>query len=256
MALAADEATTARLLMAGPTVAPGTPLAVGVEIMPPPGWHTYWRNPGDSGLPTTVEWTLPRGWKATALEWPAPVAFQADGIVGFGYEGTVVLLAGIVPPPDAKPGRYDLRADATWLACKDGCYPGRATLTGSVSIGGANLKTPDAALLDTWRRRVPSRPLPGAKATATAGGWILSWSADREAGLPRFFPDEPAIVDHADQVGKASGDRAMLFLKRSDYLQGTPKRLRGVLVLGSSAVTPAFLVDLPIENASEPEVNQ
>lgn len=249
MVIAAEEATTARLLTAGPTLAPGTPLSVGIEIKPPAGWHTYWKNPGDSGLPTTVEWTLPPGWRATALEWPAPVAFEADGIVGFGYEGPVVLLAGIVPPPNAKPGRYDLRANVTWLACKDGCFPGKAALATTVSIGGANLRTPDAKTLDAWRSRVPTQSLKGAKALATGEGWILSWPADRAPALPRFFPDEPAIVDHADQVGKASGDRAMLFLKRSAYLQGAPERLRGVLVLGSEPNAPAFLVDAPIESA-------
>ncbi|MCW5940801.1 MAG: hypothetical protein KIS66_01125 [Fimbriimonadaceae bacterium] len=251
MALGADEATTARLLTAGPTLAPGTPLAVGVEIAPPNGWHTYWKNPGDSGLPTTVEWVLPKGWKATALEWPTPIAFEADGIVGFGYEGKVVLLASVVPPPNAKPGEYPLRAEVTWLACKDGCYPGKATLTAKASIGGANLQSPDAKILQTWRTRVPATPLPGARARANAEGWSLSWTGPAKDGPPRFFPDQPATVDHAALVGTSSGGQTTIFLKRSDYLQGSPKRLRGVLAFRDRA----FLVDVPIEQATKQEVN-
>ena len=83
-------------LVAGSTaIEPGKPLTVALRLKMAPGWHTYWRNPGDSGLPTQLSWKLPAGYTAGAIQWPAPERLPAGPLMNFGYEGEVLLLTDI-----------------------------------------------------------------------------------------------------------------------------------------------------------------
>jgi len=79
----------------------GKPVLVGLRLRMAPQWHTYWRNPGDSGLPTKVQWILPEGWKAGELQWPFPQPLPVGPLMNYGYEDEVVLLAQLVPPASA-----------------------------------------------------------------------------------------------------------------------------------------------------------
>src|SRR6266513_665480 len=83
---------------------PGTPALIGLKLRMEPHWHTYWKNPGDSGLPTRVRWRLPPGWKAGELQWPYPQPLPVGPLMNFGYEDEVVLLAEVTPPANAAPG--------------------------------------------------------------------------------------------------------------------------------------------------------
>ena len=108
----------------------GRSFTVGVLFTIKPGWHIYWSDPGDAGLPTTVEFTLPAGFVVGALQYPEPIEFVQPGdIVGYGYAGTVMLSAQITPPDDLPTNsRVELRARAAWLACDGRCIPGGADL--------------------------------------------------------------------------------------------------------------------------------
>lgn len=109
----------------------GTPFTVGLRLTMEPGWHTYWRDPGESGLATSIRWALPDGWEASEIAWPKPTRIEQSGIVSYGYEGETLLLITITPtkkwPPDVE--NFTLRARVDWLECKEICLPGRADLS-------------------------------------------------------------------------------------------------------------------------------
>jgi len=97
---------------------PGQPMTVALRLKMADGWHTYWQNPGDSGLPTTLAWALPAGVAAGPILWPAPHALPAGPLVNYGYEGEVLLLTEIKVAQDARPGdTLTLGAKAEWLVC-------------------------------------------------------------------------------------------------------------------------------------------
>jgi thiol:disulfide interchange protein/DsbC/DsbD-like thiol-disulfide interchange protein len=109
-------------------VQPGTPFWVGVQLRHDPHWHTYWRNPGDSGLETTLNWTLPEGFEAGAIVWPYPERIVMEPLVTFGYERDIVLMTQITPPAGLTADEVTLAVDASWLECKEECLPGFASL--------------------------------------------------------------------------------------------------------------------------------
>lgn len=98
-------------------------------------WHTYWKNPGDSGEPTTIDWELPEGFTAGDIVWPAPKRVPLADLVNFGYEGDLFLLVPITAPDGLAPGdAVTLAANARWLVCKDICIPETATLSLTLDV--------------------------------------------------------------------------------------------------------------------------
>ncbi len=96
----------ARLVAEDKAIAPGGTITVALEEKIAPGWHTYWKNPGDAGAPTDIQWTLPPGWKAGGVQWPRPGACRSVGpLMDYGYEGTPWLLTTLTAPGDAKSSR-------------------------------------------------------------------------------------------------------------------------------------------------------
>src|SRR5213083_1373041 len=89
-----------------------------VHLKMAPGWHTYWQNGGDSGAPTTIDWTLPKGVTAGAIQWPVPEKYVMEGETTFVYHDDVVLLVSITLAKDAPAGKLDLAAKVVWLECE------------------------------------------------------------------------------------------------------------------------------------------
>ena len=126
----------ARLIAEHQMLAPGSTITVAFEQDIRPGWHTYWLNPGEAGLSTTLDWTLPANWKAGAIQWPYPKRLSVGPLMNYGYEGKVWLLSDITVPSDAKPGdKVTLLAATSWLVCKEVCIPEDTKLTLPVTIG-------------------------------------------------------------------------------------------------------------------------
>jgi DsbC/DsbD-like thiol-disulfide interchange protein len=138
-------------------VKPGATFNVGVLLEIAPGWHVYWTNPGDSGLPTQVKFQFPEGFKVGDLRYPTPSRFSTpDGAASFGYSGSVLLTAPVEAPAELMKDQKELRlgASATWLVCKEVCLPGTAkpelTLPISNDAAPAN-----EALFKKWAEQVP-----------------------------------------------------------------------------------------------------
>lgn len=116
------------------------PFTLSVDLKMAPGWHTYYKEPGDAGMPTKIEWVLPAGFQASELIWPKPEKFNDSGIVTYGYQKHVRLSAKITPPSTLPNSQFlSFTAKVKWLACKDLCVPGKAELTISLPIKAKHL---------------------------------------------------------------------------------------------------------------------
>ena len=125
------------------TVEAGKPFGVILHLKMDPGWHTYWINPGDAGLATTIKWTLPQGFTAGPILWPTPEIHSLGTLVTYGYEGDVYLLTQITPPATGDlPEHLDVTAKAEWLVCQEECIPGKAELTVQLDSGMLNFRLP------------------------------------------------------------------------------------------------------------------
>ena len=137
-------------------VIPGKPFTAGLLLKMQPGWHTYSRDPGDSGLPTSIQWDLPPGFKAGEIQWPAPQKkVEADGSKTNVYEGEVLLAVKITPPARLAAESVTLRGKASWLACRESCVPGSADL--SLTLPVAKTAGPaHGELFQKYRALIPS----------------------------------------------------------------------------------------------------
>ena len=201
-AQAQTEQVTARLLAATTSVQPGQALLVGVQQKIIEHWHTYWINPGDSGLATTIAWTLPPGAAAGPIQWPVPTRFDVGPIANYGYANEVTLLSSLKVPPGLRDGDvFELKAKIDWLVCADTCIPQQVTLGLSLPVrAGAAAASADAAVLQQAQARLPS-------ATTLKPQWRLDAQrlqlSLRAADLPDhdaayFFPRRWGVAAHAE----------------------------------------------------------
>jgi thiol:disulfide interchange protein DsbD len=196
----------AELIAERSVVAPGASLTVALRLRMEPGWHVYWKNPGDSGMATSIEWTLPEGAAAGPIQWPAPIRLDVGPLTSYGYEGEVLLLTDIVASAAAVSGAaLPIAARADWLVCKEVCLPASAKLALTVRVGAS----PGAEASDRTREfaqareRLPAR-LSEFSATAWRSGTEFVIALARAAGAPAiaqlaFFPDEDGVIVHAER---------------------------------------------------------
>src|SRR5688572_21427366 len=119
----------AELVAAREAVVPGERFTVALRLRMDERWHTYWHNPGDSGLATTLAWQLPPGFKAGEIQWPAPMRIDTGPLTTYGYENEVLLLTEMEAPGDLVAGTpVTLRARGDWLVCREVCIPEFAEL--------------------------------------------------------------------------------------------------------------------------------
>lgn len=126
---------TAELVSEVTSVQPGETFWVALRQQMQPHWHTYYKDPGDSGLPTSIEWQLPEGFQAGPIHWPTPKRLEQGSIVSHVYENEVLLMVPLTPPVSLKPDTtLTLRAQANWLECGDTCQPGQAEVSLSLPV--------------------------------------------------------------------------------------------------------------------------
>lgn len=184
--------------------APGATVYIALHQIIDNGWHTYWRNPGDSGQATSIAWTLPEGWRAGDIVWPLPRKLPTGPLMDYGYVGQVYLPAPIQVPSNAKPGSTaHLQAMAHLLVCQDICIPADATLDLDLPIV-AGPPAPDPAFGAAVAAALAAAPKPaGLKAVFAAGPDTLKLAvtgtavAGQAVGDAYFFPYDGSVIDHA-----------------------------------------------------------
>lgn len=205
------------------SAAPGETFHVALHQDITEGWHTYWRNPGDSGEPTRLRLDLPEGWSAGEIIWPAPNPYPLGPLTNYGYSGAVTLPVPVTVPEDAAPGRVEIPAQATWLVCEDICIPEDASLTLVVAVGESRADRTGARLVEAALRAAP-QPAPASfEAAITAGesGLAFTFSGDvltAAAGDIYLFPYESGLIDHAADQIISAGPEAVRIDVEGGYL--------------------------------------
>ena len=239
----------AELVAETTSLAPAATLWVDLHLAIKPGWHVYWRNPGDFGLPTTIDWELPSGFSAGAISWPVPEHFVQGGIGNYGYAGSADLLfPSAWPRKSPEAARRSLAAEASWLVCAEICIPGSTKLSLSLPIVAVPVapNTASAALFASVRRQLP---LPAAFETRFVSGaddYRLLVPEAALAGLRdptgTFFPNHGSLIDHAAEPRASRGTEGLEIVLRKARTQATtPATLDGVLALrGADGADRAF----------------
>lgn len=183
----------------------GKPVPLGIKLDIDPGWHGYWINPGEGGMPLSAKWTLPEGWKAGELRHPVPKRFMTGELPGFGYEGEAVYLVDLIPPEDAS-GEAEVKVKLSWLTCSDdACVPGNAELSLTLSAGDGAAGEHAAALAEAGKT-IP-REAEGMKLDVkeAEGRISLRLSAPEGTDLAgvSVFPATPQVVDAAAPISFA-----------------------------------------------------
>lgn len=209
---------------------PGKPFLAGVRLRMKPGWHVYWRNPGDAGQEIGLRWRLPRGWKVGEITWPLPQVLVESGIVTFAYRGETVLSAEITP---ASAASGTVKVDVTWLACKDICIPGSTSLALVLRSAKRPIRNEAAAaLLESSASRSRSSYQPGhASAVLSDRSIVLTIHGESVARNSRFLPYDRAVLDYAQPATFSPVEQFFVAnLALSPYFD--PKRtsrLRGII---------------------------
>ena len=243
-------------------IEPGGKLLLGLRLKMDPHWHTYWQNPGDSGMPTTIQWKLPAGFKAGPVQWPLPQRLPIAPLMNYGYENEIVLPVEISVPKDGllsllgQPARLAARAD--WLVCKEVCLPDGADLELTLPVVQGN-PAPDArwaALFDKALAAVPARGLTGVTAT-TSGGMIEITLPGVKAVTPQgvyLFPAIEGLVEHAaPQTVRETAAGLVLSVPVISQLVASEPRIAGVItgiVSGNEARPVSF--DVPMSGKLVP----
>ncbi len=192
-----SEQTRVELLAHAPNgVQPGQPVWLGLKIDHAPDWHTYWKNSGDSGLPTELQWTLPPGVTAGDIAWPAPRKFPLGELANYGYGGTVLLPVPLAIGPTFQANTLDVQLHATWLVCRKECIPEEGQFTLRLPVAQATA-THTQTFESAWKAAPKDLGAQGSELKAHN----LTLQA-RMAGLPadwrnkplEFFPETAGLI--------------------------------------------------------------
>lgn len=273
---AAEEPTEAsnvraELLSETESLQPGSVFTLALRLKMSDGWHTYWRNPGESGMATAASWKLPEGFRAGELRWPVPERFKAAHSTSFGYGKEAILLADVYAPPSLKEGQSaDLAVKVRWLECREACVPGSSELTLRLPVKAAAPlpKTELASLFSEARRRLPDQLGAGAladwsaRASRDGQGIRLRLEPPADAAAPAgtapeadFFPILDGVVADAEPLKvEADGKAVVMLLSPARTPKSSPaSRLSGVVVLKDRKL--AMEVASPIEDPEEGSCN-
>ncbi len=255
---AATKQVAAQLIPSVDRVYPGEKIWLGVQQKIIPHWHTYWINPGDSGLPTKITWQLPGGASAGNIEWPAPTRFDLDGITNYGYADEVILLTPVTLPKNVSAGKnISINARVDWLVCADVCIPQTVDLAIELPVvaeGGGDNRFHDPVIEKALARLPGQSPW---KINTVAHEQTLQLrlegAANRLTGLRElnFFADSWGLVEHtAPQTFRADGDDLVIELKAGEKKLAAGESLSGVLKTTSTAgVVESFVIGIPSTSA-------
>jgi thiol:disulfide interchange protein len=247
--------TQARLLLAAETARPGDTVLAGVQLHMDPRWHTYWRNPGASGIATKIEWELPPGVTAGTIRWPVPEKLPDEDLTTYIYTNEVVLLVPLKLAANVPAGPLQLKAEVSWLECEVQCVPGSESVKATINIGTEAKPSKDVGLIDTWQARLPKNGAglsarawwPNA-ATNNSRTLLLEWNLTASVSQADFFPDASEdfeVQAAAERVPTDAGKiRLRTVIKR--MTNDWPQQVSGLLIQQSGAVRSGYDVSLPI----------
>jgi thiol:disulfide interchange protein DsbD len=247
-------ATQASLLLSAQKAKPGDTIMAAVRLEMSPGWHTYWKNGGDSGGPTEIKWQLPEGVSAGKTQWPVPEKYEAEGLITYIYHDEAVLLVPLKLAANLSPGPIEIKADVSWLECEKLCVPGDQAIAATLTIGAQTEPSEQAALIENAKTKLPldaATLKPQASwAGATTGndrGLILIWTKPAGAEQPEFFPesyDEFSIATTNLNLSIDTTGKLQLAVSKSSG--DWPKSIYGLLAFKQDGKSQGFAINVPI----------
>lgn len=233
-------------------------LALRMELQE--NWHSYWKNPGEMGMPLSVEWTLPKGYTVTDFKWPTPQKLEKDGIIGFGYENEAVFLVQITPPQKNKhiEEKLSISGQARWLACSDSfCVPGESEISVHIPIGTKEIDHAKNTLFSQARQDLPVQAI--FAAVKKSNGLIeleieVSCDDKHVFSSAEFFPEHKKIINSQDGVLLTHQGNGKYHLLLKEHTSYQAKHLKGLVKLSSGQTTHKIEIDLPITFDSAEQV--
>ena len=256
--------TQVRLLLSADTARPGDTVLAGVDMKMELGWHTYWKNPGEAGMATKIEWQLPPGVTAGEIQWPLPEKLPPAEVTTYGYNDEVMLIVPLKLANDLNPGPLDLKAKISWLECKEACVPGGQDVETTLNIGSETKASADAGTIESWQGKIPKPPgkLPGN--LNVHAWWEKPTNGDMrpltiecvfdpssiQPGIDNvdFFPDASdqfGVQGRTENLPAKAGEirlRKLVQKFSGDWL----KEVSGVLVVESGKLRFGYDVKLPV----------
>ena len=169
---------------------PGTSINIGLKVSMDKGWHTYWRNPGDSGGPIEIDWNLPKGFSVSDIKWPLPEKIEYPPLMTYGYEDFVIYPMVLSIPADYSDDYFEMNADI--LICADVCIPE------SGKISSKLLDIESDSLIYEWLESVPSKSLP-ITTSLNDNNLEIKFTFEKEIKEIYFFPDENNSIDYSSK---------------------------------------------------------
>ena len=253
----ASDNVKARLISETDGIAPGQSIWVALQFDIRDGWHTYWRNPGDSGQATKLKWTLPAGVTAGDIVWTTPHRFEIPPLINYGYAGHAMHLVQITAAPDLKAGAaLALQAKASWLVCADVCIPESADLQLRLPVkpSAGAIDSSVEPLFAAARSEQPSAQLAATGASIRDGRLVLTLGKDWGATLSQiqslaFYPYDDGVIEYgAPQILTRTSDSVGLAMKVG-YQPPQTGTIRGVLLATEQSGKDVISVPMQIEAA-------
>jgi thiol:disulfide interchange protein DsbD len=236
-------------------VKPGDVFHIAIRQGIAKGWHTYWRNSGDSGEPTQLTWTLPDGVKAGPIQWPIPTAIPFGPLINYGFSNEAILPIEISVPSTAKPGTtIKLEVAATWLECSDVCIPGEGMVALTLPVASQSSNGAAAAVIGSVLSALP-KPFVGQAYLTRLDAKRLQLVLNGVA-VPRkayFFPYElklGALIDFAkpQELVRGASGFALNLVQSPSLPDPLASPIGGVLVLGEGANAKAYEVSADLKS--------
>ena len=228
------ENSTVELLSDQQAIQPGQTFWVGWQINLDEGWHTYWKNPGDTGLRSMPTWTLPEGFTVTDFKWPTPHIIKTESLINYGYEGSVLLLSKATAPKNIKIGEtIQLKLNVDYLICKDICLPVSAEMALEIPVAGKSVAQ-SSNVLKTFAasKQLLPQKIERVKVKREGEFYEITLLNDKIGIDALFIPDtEDLIKDNEEQyVFEKDGAHLTIKVMRDVYQDLKPENLGGLLV--------------------------
>ena len=169
---------------------PGTSINIGLKVSMDKGWHTYWRNPGDSGGPIEIDWNLPKGFSVSDIKWPLPEKIEYPPLMTYGYEDFVIYPMVLSIPADYSDDYFEMNADI--LICADVCIPESGKISSNL------LDIESDSLIYEWLESIPSKSLP-ITTSLNDNNLEIKFTFEKEIKEIYFFPDENNSIDYSSK---------------------------------------------------------